>query len=299
MRRVYNIYQQFKQDAFYLLGTTLILVTIFSKSVFAAKIEEKQIYSAVMHKDIPAIFIIPDSYYSNTNYSNTKSFPVVYLLHGFDGGYRNWVDLTSVEDLPDLYDIIVVCPNGDKDSWYFDSPIDPNSQYETHIASEVVSFTDKTYRTIKSRNGRAIAGLSMGGHGALFLAWRHNDVFGAAGSMSGGVDFRGSKNKYNISKKIGSFEEYPERWDSLTVINNVATIKKAKLAIIIDCGVNDPFIGMNRTFHDSLLKAEAPHDYIERPGTHGWKYWNNAVKYQMLFFNNFFTLANSTQNDGN
>ena len=294
MTRVSKIYHGFKESVFLISLTTLFLGTFCVKSVSAAKIEEKQIYSAVMNRDIPAIFIIPDSYYGST-----KPFPVVYLLHGFDGGYRNWIDLTSVEDLPDLYDIIIVCPDGDKDSWYFDSPIDPNSQYETHIADEVVNFTDKTYRTINSRNGRAIAGLSMGGHGALFLAWRHNDVFGAVGSMSGGVDFRGSKNKYNISRKIGSFEEHPERWDSLTVINNVANIKKAKLSIVIDCGVSDPFIGMNRTFHDSLLKAEVPHDYIERPGTHGWKYWNNAVKYQTLFFNSFFKLVNSTQNSGN
>jgi S-formylglutathione hydrolase FrmB len=294
MTRIDKIFHGFMRDAFLIWLSALFLGSICIKSVSAAKIEEKQIYSAAMHKDIPALFIIPDSYYGST-----KTFPVVYLLHGFDGSYRNWVDLTSVEDLPDLYDIIIVCPDGSKDSWYFDSPIDPNSQYETHIAVEVVNFADTTYRTVKSRNGRAIAGLSMGGHGALFLAWRHTDIFGAAGSMSGGVDFRGSKNKYNISKMIGSFEEYPERWDSLTVINNVANIKRTKLAIIIDCGVNDPFIGMNRAFHDSLLTAEIPHDYTERPGTHGWKYWNNAVKYQMLFFNNFFNLMNSAQNNGN
>ena len=159
----------------------------------------------------------------------------------------------------------------------------------------MTNFTDKNYRTVQSRNGRAIAGLSMGGHGALFLAWRHKDVFGAAGSMSGGVDFRKSKNKYNISKKIGPYDEYPERWDSLTVINNVSNIKKAKLAIIMDCGVTDPFIQMNRAFHDSLLKAEVPHDYIERPGTHGWQYWDNAVKYQMLFFNEFFIREKADQ----
>ena len=268
----------------------VILTTILVNSIFASKVEEKYIFSKVMNKKIPAIFIIPDSYHDSS-----KSFPVVYLLHGFDGSYRNWVDLTSVEDLPDLYDIIIVCPDGDKDSWYFDSPIDSNSQYETNIAVEVVNFTDKNYRTVQSRNGRAIAGLSMGGHGALFLAWRHKDVFGAAGSMSGGVDFRKSKNKYNISKKIGPYDEYPERWDSLTVINNVSNIKKAKLAIIMDCGVTDPFIQMNRAFHDSLLKAEVPHDYIERPGTHGWQYWDNAIKYQMLFFNEFFIREKADQ----
>lgn len=261
----------------------LLSVIVLINLIHAAKVEIRQIFSKAMNKEIPAIFVIPDSYYDST-----KSFPVVYLLHGFDGNYRNWVDLTSVENLPDLYNIIIVCPNGGKDSWYFDSPIDPNSQYETHIAVEIINYTDKNYRTVQSRNGRAIAGLSMGGHGALFLAWRHKGVFGAAGSMSGGVDLRGSKNKYNISKKIGFIDEQLGMWDSLNVINNIANIKKAKLTIIVDCGVNDLFIGMNRAFHDSLLKAEIPHDYIERPGTHGWKYWNKAVKYQMFFFNEFF-----------
>lgn len=266
-----------------ILLTILILTAILINSLSAARVEVQHIYSKVIKKEIPAIFIIPDSYDNST-----KSFPAVYLLHGFDGNYQNWVDLTSVENLSDLYNIIIVCPDGDKDSWYFDSPEDPDSQFETHIAFEVVNFTDKTYRTVKSRNGRAITGLSMGGHGALFLASRHEDVFGAAGSMSGGIDIRGSKNKWNISKKIGSYDEHPERWDSLTVINNITTIQKANLMIIIDCGIDDIFIDINRAFHDKLLEAEIPHDYIERPGNHSWEYWNKAVKYQMFFLNEFF-----------
>jgi S-formylglutathione hydrolase FrmB len=263
--------------------TIVILTAILINSVSAAKVEEKHIFSKVMNKEIPAIFIIPDSYYDST-----KSFPTVYLLHGFDGNYRNWADLTSVENLSDIYNIIIVCPDGDKDSWYFDSPEDRNSQYERHIAIEVVNFTDKIYRTVKSRSGRAITGLSMGGHGALFLASRHKEVFGAAGSMSGGLDIRGSKKKWNISKKIGSYDEHLERWDSLTVINNVSKIQNANLTIIVDCGIGDIFIDVNRTFHNKLLEAEIPHDYTERPGNHNWEYWNNAVKYQLLFFNEFF-----------
>lgn len=201
--------------------TILVLTAILIHSASAFKVEEKNVFSKAMNKEIPAIFIVPDAYADST-----KSFPVVYLLHGFDGSYRNWVDLTSVEDLSDKYDIIIVCPDGDTDSWYFDSPEDPHSQYETHVAVEVVNFTDKTYRTIKSREARAISGLSMGGHGAFFLASRHGDVFGAVGSMSGGLDIRGSKKKWNISKKIGTYDARPERWDSLTVINNISKIQK-------------------------------------------------------------------------
>ncbi len=265
------------------LSYTLFITAMLLQAAFAFKVEEKHIYSQVMNREIPAIFILPDSYSDSTT-----SFPVVYLLHGYGGNYRNWVDRTTVEDLADVYNIILVCPDGSKDSWYFDSPIDPDSRYETHIAIEVVKFTDRTYRTVKSRSGRAITGLSMGGHGALFLAIRHPEVFGAAGSMSGGVDIRGSKKRWNISQKIGSYEAYPQRWESLSVINNIPKFKSAQLSLIVDCGVDDFFIGVNRAFHQKLLDAHVPHDYIERPGAHNWQYWNKAVRFQILFFAEFF-----------
>ncbi|WP_242499227.1 alpha/beta hydrolase family protein [Flavobacterium sp. 140616W15] len=79
----------------------------------------------------------------------------------------------------------------------FDSPIDTTFKYETYVIDELVPFIDKNYKTITSREGRAISGLSMGGHGALYLSFKHQEVFGAAGSMSGGVDFR----------------PFPEKWD--------------------------------------------------------------------------------------
>lgn len=232
-----------------ILSSIVLLTAILIHSVSAFEVEEKQIFSKAMNKEIPAIFIIPDAYADST-----KSFPALYLLHGFDGDCRNWADLTSVENLSDLYNIIIVCPDGDKDSWYFDSPEDPNSQYETHVAVEV-------------------------------------------GSMSGGLDIRGSTKKWNISQKIGAYEEHPERWDSLTVINQISKIQNAKLMIIVDCGIDDIFIDVNRAFHAKLLETEIPHDYIERPGAHNWAYWNNAVKYQLLFFRGFFNqIINRNQN---
>ena len=86
--------------------------------------------------------------------------------------------------------MIIVCPDGGFGSWYWDSPVDAGSQYETYVSNELVTWIDSKYKTIKTRKGRAITGLSMGGQGALYLAFRHQDIFGAAGSMSGGVDIR-------------------------------------------------------------------------------------------------------------
>ena len=78
--------------------------------------------------------------------------------------------------LPIDYDIIIVCPDGNKTRWYFDSPVDSSSQYETYISKELISEVDKKYNTNASKNGRAITGLSMGGHGALYIAFKHQDI---------------------------------------------------------------------------------------------------------------------------
>jgi S-formylglutathione hydrolase FrmB len=95
--------------------------------------------------------------------------------------YRDWLsktpDKTLIHRLADQYNLIVVTPDGGPTSYYFDSPLDKSSRYETFISKEVVEKVDGTYRTVKDRKGRVIAGLSMGGHGAFFIATRHPDIF--------------------------------------------------------------------------------------------------------------------------
>jgi S-formylglutathione hydrolase FrmB len=265
-----------------ILLSALTMATLAQPS-FAARVETRDIYSEAMKKDIPATFVTPDSYSKGT-----ESYPVVYLLHGYSGDHGQWLEFSPLEDLADRHDVIIACPDGGYGSWYFDSPEDPAYRYETHVAAEVVAFTDEKYRTIKSREGRAITGLSMGGHGGMFLALRHKDVFGAAGSTSGGVDIRPFPDNWEIKDRLGALKDHPDRWETLTVINNVSLIENNELAIIIDCGVDDFFMDVNRVLHKKLLEAGIDHDYIERPGGHDHEYWRNSIKYQILFFDEFF-----------
>jgi S-formylglutathione hydrolase FrmB len=262
----------------------LISVCFFSVSSFCGTVDTVSIYSNGMHKYINAVVIKPDSY------KKTKSsFSVVYLLHGYSGNYSNWI--TKVPELntyANTYQTLIVCPDGDYSSWYFDSPIDTAYRYETHIATEVVGFIDKNYRTIADKDHRAITGLSMGGHGALYLALRHADIFGAAGSMSGGVDLKESKNRFDISKRIGDTILHAKEWHDLTVINLIENYTGSTVKIIFDCGNRDIFIDGNRRLHQKMLQLNMPHEYIERPGEHNWLYWSNAISYQLLFFQRFF-----------
>ena len=265
----------------HLLPALLLLVSL---NAFSAKVDTVETASASMNKKIKAVVITPDSY------SKGKQFPVVYLLHGYGGNYADWISRVSgVKDYADRHSLIIVCPDGNVGSWYFDSPEDKKWKYETYVASELVNWIDKRYKTIKDRKGRGITGLSMGGHGALYLAFKHQDVFGVAGSMSGGVDIRPFPNNWDISKRLGTYAEQPQRWEENTVINMLNLLTPNSLRLIVDCGTEDFFYGVNENLHKKLLENKIAHDYITRPGAHDWQYWTNAIAYQMLFMSKYFS----------
>ncbi|MBX3238998.1 MAG: esterase family protein [Chitinophagaceae bacterium] len=264
---------------------------IFSLAIFlflqlplsAAVIDTVETYSTVMKKSIKAVVIRPD------NYAQAKELPVLYLLHGYSGNYADWIKrVPDLSKAADRFNLMIVCPDGGFSSWYWNSPVDPAFQYETYITQELVQWIDQKYKTIKSGKGRAITGLSMGGHGALYLALKHQDVFGAAGSMSGGVDIRSFPNNWDMAKRLGSYAAEPERWEKNTVINMLHLLTPNSLALIIDCGTGDFFYAVNEKLHEQLLYRNIPHDYISRPGAHNWEYWQNAVEYQLLFMHRFF-----------
>ena len=183
--------------------------------------------------------------------------------------------------------MIIACPDGEN-SWYWDSPLDPASQFETFVSQEFPDWIDAHYPTIPSREGRAVTGLSMGGHGALWTALRHKDRFGAAGSTSGGVDIRPFPDSWEMKKQLGELKENPERWDAHTVINQIDGLRDGELALVIDCGYQDFFYRVNMNLHEKLMQRGVGHDFLTRPGEHNSAYWSNSLPYQVLFFHRYF-----------
>lgn len=218
---------------------------------------------------------------------NTEKFPTVYLLNGFGGDYRTWPILQDLDSLANVYGMIFVCPDG-CDSWYWDSPIDKNMQMESFFVNDLVPFIDNNFPTIAAPEKRAITGLSMGGHGALYLAMRHPDLFKNAGSTSGGVDIRPFPTRWKMKDRIGEYEKNKEVWDSHTVATIAKNITDGQLNIIFDCGAQDFFAQVNSNLHNDLLSRGVSHDYISRPGTHNGAYWHNSILYQLLYFNRKF-----------
>jgi putative tributyrin esterase len=259
----------------------------------AAKVDTLQIPSAAMNKVYKAAVVLPNSYAKSK-----ANYPVLYLLHGAYGHFSDWLKSTpnkeTVKNLADQYNLIIVMPEGENFGFYINSPVNKSSQFETYIIEEVIPKIDKTYRTAANKNGRAITGLSMGGHGALYLSTRHSELFAAAGSMSGVVDLgniwdpNSADRKKMMEQAFGNGDVPRETYASFAVINMTDKMRTNKLPLFIDCGVDDFLIELNRELHRRLVYEKIPHEYTERPGAHTWEYWENALPYQLLFFNSIF-----------
>ncbi|MVM28916.1 esterase family protein [Spirosoma sp. HMF4905] len=274
------------------LSLFLILLSISAFSV-AAKVDTLDIPSAAMQKNLRAGIVLPNSYAKGK-----ATYPVLYLLHGGSGKFSDWLSKTPdkmlLQNLSDQYNLIIVTPEGEPLSGYLDSPVQKDNLFETYITKEVIEKIDNTYRTIKDRKGRVITGLSMGGHGALYLSTRHPDLYCAAGSMSGALDLSATHWKITpefakqiapqFARILGPVGATPDLYALNSVVNMSDKMKANGLPLIIDCGVDDFLIEPNRELHRRLVYNQTPHDYTEHPGGHTWDYWENSLPYHILFF---------------
>ena len=270
---------------FALLFSTIVLWV--GSSLYGADVEVIQIPSAKMEKKVPATVILPDTYSER----ESDKFPVLYLLHGAGGNHASWNQSTQCAQLADKYEFIILCPDGGSTSWYYDSPIDPDYQYETHVAEECVQFMDKNYRTLANRGARAISGMSMGGHGAMYLAIRHPDTFGTSVCLMGGVDIRPFPNNWDIKKRLGEISTHRENWEEHTVVNQVKKLKDEEIKIVLDCGRGDFFLQVNRALHMQLLQDGISHIYEEHEGAHNWQFCKDAIERQFPYIATQFAKA--------
>jgi len=252
------------------------------------RVRDYELHSKLMSRHMAYRVVFPARYFVSSD--KTKSFPVIYLLHGLSGNFRNWTEKTKLAGLTKLYDFIVVTPEGG-DGWYTDSASKPNDRFETYIIQELIPDVEKNFRVTKIRESRAIAGLSMGGYGAIKFGLKYPEMFSLVGSFSGALDapLRGDDSRYLRPSIISVFGES----NSLTRKDNdiFRLIRESDASrlrnlpfLYFDCGTEDWLFKINREFADLLVEKKVPHEFRELPGTHVWNFWNSQVQ-------EFFRLA--------
>src|SRR5258708_33629365 len=157
-------------------------VTACAQPAKTARVDTVKFESKMMGRELPYNVVLPPDY----DKQKTTRYPVLYLLHGLFGHYDNWVSKTRLKEHAAQFQIIIVTPEGNN-GWYTDSATVPADKYESYILQELIPDVQQRYRTIETRAGRAVAGLSMGGYGALKFGVKHPESFVFAASMSGAL----------------------------------------------------------------------------------------------------------------
>ena len=208
---------------------------------------------------------------------------VLYLLHGATGDYTNWSNKSDIKNIADKYNLIIVMPDGGPYSWYSDSPMIPESQYESYIIKELIPFIDSAFATYAEKNGRGVCGLSMGGFGAVKFGLKYPQLFSSASSLSGVLTIMRHPDKWSMTKVFGTQGDHLSTWEKEDVVELAQTCKDTTVVFKFDTGVNDITLEDNRIFLSTLQKLRRTFEYGEFPGGHSWFYWGAHIEEHLQF----------------
>jgi putative tributyrin esterase len=255
----------------------------------ARRYETVPFESKLVGTPLPYNVILPADYGRDS--SKRKRYPVLYLLHGLAGSANDWVSgRAHLAVYAAQYPFIVVVPEG-HDGWYTDSATVPAEKYESYFIRELIPDVDARFRTLPAREGRAVAGLSMGGYGSLKFALKYPELFVFAGSMSGALGAASwmpdekllafvRPSIARVYGPAGEPDNQTRRANDIFRLGRALTPEQAKALpfLYLDCGTEDFLIGENRDFSALLLEKKVPHEFRQRPGGHTWPYWDRQVQ---------------------
>jgi len=256
-----------------------------SEGVTGSNISTETLVSKSLDKEVSFNILVPSDYDTST-----RRYPTLYLLHGYGDTHTAWSLMTDLSGYASRYKIIVVMPNGEK-SFYVNSVKDSKSRFEDMIMKDLMAHVDSHYRTIPLPRSRAVAGLSMGGYGAVFLGLKHHGKFAAIGSFSGAVSrvhitppdpSKQSENERKFQQTleemfgVAGSKDRDER-DPFKIVENMPLDQVPYLYIA--CGGQDFLLEENRMFVDFLSKKKIPYEYHEiSPRVHSWDFWNDQLR---------------------
>ncbi len=219
-------------------------------------------------------------------YSDTSHDPVLYLLHGYGGSHRDWLAATQLANVAADLPLIIVMPDADN-SWYVNSLSDRQRRFEDYITADLPAFIRKHYSVDTS--WQAIAGLSMGGYGALILALRHHDRFAFAGVMSGSLDIpwgidsleAGGRGylRPSLEQAFGRYRStFRDSLDPYVLLHRIRPDSLPYMYLVT--GIDESFRGrllLHRRFADTLRAEGASYEYHETPGRHDFAFWGREI----------------------
>jgi putative tributyrin esterase len=255
------------------------------KAVLPPNVRIVHFSSATLGEDRSMLVMLPTEYDTAV-----RRYPVLYLLHGYDADITDWARGTNLSDYATRHQLIIVIPDASH-SWYVNSVSNPKAHYDDYIMKDVIAYVDKNFRTIPEPFARAIAGVSMGGFGAMFLGLEHRDQFAAIASFSGAVAYGHfspesvPKNPTDEEKK--SIQEYvdlmgaprskEQKARDVFELAQQVPVEEVPMLFLV-CGGQNGGVDDTHAFLKVLARRRIPYEYREiSPRGHDWRIWNEEI----------------------
>ena len=273
-----------------------------AQSISDNHVEYGSLPSAALGKELKFAIQYPPSYQTDAK----RRYPVLYFLHGMFGNEHEFerrgvaAAINKLREEGKIGEFVIVSPAGEN-SFYLNAK--NGARYEDAIIFDLIPYIEKNYRVMNTQSGRAIQGISMGGWGALLLAFKYPTMFSTVTTHSAalfaelphpeGADRRSQFMMQLIGKIFGDppDDEYFRSVNPMFVVEtNAAAIKKSGMKIYFDCGEQDRygFQQSNKVFDDKLAKLGLAHEFHLFPGNHGWEYMISVADHSYTFLWNSF-----------
>lgn len=249
-------------------------------------LESLEFHSEILGRTVKYSVYLPDGYESST-----RSYPTLYLLHGWTDDETSWIQMGNMQPIMDkaiqsesTVDMVVVMPDA-RETWYVNA-YDGKDSYEDMFFKELIPYMEKTYRLRKQTEYRAIAGLSMGGYGALLYAIHHPEYFSVCAPLSAAVYTEEVINKTMQSRRGNLFEQLfgkkvlTDHWYQNSILHLLDKADVEKLSAVkfyIDCGDDDGLLYCSIAVHEKMKAKNIPHEFRVRDGNHCWTYWRTGL----------------------
>jgi S-formylglutathione hydrolase FrmB len=282
--------------------TACCLQISFSFAQRGTVLEERTVNSSILGRPVKYSVYLPADYQGSQ-----RTYPVVYLLHGYTDDHTGWVQFGEVNRYADkaiqdglIPPMIIVMPNGD--SSFYINAYDGKEKYEDFFIKEFMPAIEKDYRIKAQKKYRGVAGLSMGGYGTLIYALKYPDLFAAAAPLSAAVFDDAAATTMADNRWEATFgqlfgrglkgkDRLSQAWNSnsiLKIVESKSADDLKKVRYWIDCGDDDFLSRGNSLLHVALIDKGVPHEYRVRDGAHNWTYWRTGIVDALAFIGDSF-----------
>jgi putative tributyrin esterase len=250
------------------------------KKLEIAGAQQVTFHSRALDREMNYWVVLPEGYQIHPS----QKYPVLYMLHGHGGAPTESIQNSHLANYIGPHHWILVMPDG-KDSYYTNAAERSADKFEDYIVQDLVTDVESKFQVDPRREGRMLAGISMGGFGAEKIGLRHPETYRLIGALSSPADatrrkfsYRRPVNSYVFWKNFGPMGSQTRKDNDPFLLVALSSTTQMMPFFYLGCGTQDNLEKVDHQLAKVFEEHQVPHTYREFTGGHDWHYWDRGLQ---------------------